>query len=413
VAVTGTIGRVIRLIDPPAKLVCDSHVTVVRCLGINPEYVRTWLRSDHVYALIEDRAAGSTNQVELTSQLAANQIIPLPPLAEQHRIVAKVDKLMAMCDQLDKARSEREMTRDRLTTASLARLDAPDPSPETFRRDALFALDMLPSIAVRDGHIEQLRKTILNLALRGKLVAQDQREQPIEIPVGKVGLLEGAGSSETLMPYLVPITWKWCEFHQVAEFENGDRSKNYPNRSEYVEKGVAWINTGHIERDGSLALGRMNYITPAKFRTLRGGKIRPGDLVYCLRGATFGKTAFVEPFAEGAIASSLMIVRPKPLVLGRFVYYYLISPFGRTQLLRFDNGTAQPNLSAGNVRKYFIALPPLTEQKRIVAKVDELMSLCDRLEAGLTASEEARDCLLDALLHEALEPASAPLEAAA
>ena len=85
---TGTIGRVIRLVQPPKKLVCDSHVTVVRSLVVDPEYVRAWLRSDHVYGQIEDRAAGSTNQVELTAQMAINQIIPLPPIAEQHRIVA-------------------------------------------------------------------------------------------------------------------------------------------------------------------------------------------------------------------------------------------------------------------------------------------------------------------------------------
>lgn len=129
---TGTIGRVIRLVDPPKNLVCDSHVTVVRCRELDPEYVRVWLRSDHVYALIEDRAAGSTNQVELTAQMAVNQIVPLPPVAEQHRIVAKVDELMALCDRLEAARADREATRDRLAAASLARLNVPYPDPATF-----------------------------------------------------------------------------------------------------------------------------------------------------------------------------------------------------------------------------------------------------------------------------------------
>ena len=117
---TGTIGRIIKVVDPLEKLVCDSHVTVVRCLAVVPEYIRAWLRSDHVYALIEHRAAGSTNQVELTAQMAINQIVPLPPLAEQHRIVAKVDELMVLCDQLEQQLNQADQQRRRLLEAVLA-----------------------------------------------------------------------------------------------------------------------------------------------------------------------------------------------------------------------------------------------------------------------------------------------------
>jgi len=99
-----------------------------------------------------------------------------------------------------------------------------------------------------------------------------------------------------------------------------------------------------------------------------------------------------------------MIVRPGPSIDRRFTYFYLISPLGRSQLLRFDNGTAQPNLSSGNVKRYLIPVPPLAEQHRIVAKVDELMALCDRLEASLTTAAHTRSRLLDALLAEALAP---------
>ena len=116
---TGTIGRVIRLIDPPERLVCDSHVTVVRCLFVSSEYIRTWLRTGNVYGLIEERASGSTNQVELTAQMALNQVVPLPPLTEQHRIVAKVDVLMALCDQLEASLATGDETRHRLLDALL------------------------------------------------------------------------------------------------------------------------------------------------------------------------------------------------------------------------------------------------------------------------------------------------------
>jgi type I restriction enzyme, S subunit len=321
---------------------------------------------------------------------------PLPPIAEQRRIVIKVDELMAFCDRLEAARAEREAMRDRLTGASLARLNAPD--PDTFRGDVRFALHALPALTARADQIRQLRQIILNLAVRGKLVPQDPNDEPAVVEGGRQ-------AANTELPFAVPFSWRWCEFAQVAKFENGDRGKNYPNRWEYVEKGIPWINTGHIQPDGSLSIASMNYITREKFGSLGGGKIKPDDLIYCLRGATFGKTAFVKPFTEGAIASSLMIIRPGPSVDRRFTYCYLISPLGISQLLRFDNGTAQPNLSSGNVKKYLIPVPPLAEQHRIVAKVDELMAFCDRLEAGLAGAEATRARLLEALLAEALAPA--------
>jgi type I restriction enzyme, S subunit len=158
---TGTIGRIIKVVDPLEKLVCDSHVTVVRCLEVVPEYIRAWLRSDHVYALIEDRAAGSTNQVELTAQMAINQIVPLPPLAEQHRIVAKVDELMSLCDQLEAAKAEREQCRDCLVAASLEGLNQPSEDEETFREHARFTFNNLPRITTRAASIKHLRQTIL------------------------------------------------------------------------------------------------------------------------------------------------------------------------------------------------------------------------------------------------------------
>jgi type I restriction enzyme S subunit len=303
---------------------------------------------------------------------------------------------MGLCDRLEAARAAREVTRDQLSAASLARFNAPD--PETFQADARFVLDALPALTTRPDQIKALRQTILNLAVRGKLVSQEATDEPVEI--GERQRL----FDENEAPFAAPKGWRWFEFGDVAKFENGDRGKNYPNRDEYVAKGVAWINTGHIQPDGSLSLASMNFITRAKFEALGGGKIRPGDLLYCLRGATFGKTAFVEPFTEGAIASSLMIIRPSDILDRRFAYLYLISPTARSQLLRFDNGTAQPNLSSGNVKKYLIAVPPLAEQHRIVAKVDALMAVCDRLEASLTDTAATRRRLLDGLLSEALDP---------
>ena len=167
-------------------------------------------------------------------------------------------------------------------------------------------------------------------------------------------------------------SWEKLVLGDVCEFENGDRGTNYPNRSEYVETGVPWINTGHIRPDGTLSTDEMNYITRKKFESLRSGKIQAGDLVYCLRGATLGKTALVAPLTVGAVASSLVILRPSPRLDSRFLYFFLTSPPGQGLIRGFENGAAQPNLGARSVAKFPIAVPPTPEQRRVAARLTEV-----------------------------------------
>jgi len=152
----------------------------------------------------------------------------------------------------------------------------------------------------------------------------------------------------------------------------------------------------------------MYFITRKKFESLNGGKIQLGDLVYCLRGATFGKTAIVDPYAEGSIASSLMIIRPFAPISNRYMYQYLICPVGRSQIFRFDNGSAQPNLSANSVRLYVYPLPPLPEQHRIVARIDQLMARCDELERLRKVRGEKRLAVHAAAIKQLLDASSSP-----
>lgn len=104
-------------------------------------------------------------------------LIPLPPLAEQHRIVAKVDELRALCDRLETMQAKRESRRDSLVGASLNRLNNGNDS-ESFREYARFHLNNFPRLTTRPAHVQQLRQAILNLAIRGQLVPQDQNDEP-------------------------------------------------------------------------------------------------------------------------------------------------------------------------------------------------------------------------------------------
>lgn len=192
--------------------------------------------------------------------------------------------------------------------------------------------------------------------------------------------------------------WRKTELGQICKFENGDRGSNYPHRSEYVSSGVPWINTGHIQSDGTLSRSTMNFITTEKFYSLRSGKICSGDLVYCLRGATLGKTALVTPYSTGAVASSLVIIRPKESLSSRFLYYFLTSPFGQSLKGQYENGAAQPNLGAKNVAKFRIAVPDLAEQDLLVGKLDSLrkktLSLAQLHDSKLAALAELKQSLL-------------------
>jgi type I restriction enzyme S subunit len=195
--------------------------------------------------------------------------------------------------------------------------------------------------------------------------------------------------------------WTEKTLSDVCEFENGDRGKNYPNRKEYVEFGIPWINTGHIQPDGTLSTEEMNFITRKKFNSLRSGKIQPGDLVYCLRGATLGKTAIVDPLTEGAVASSLVIIRPKALLDSRFLYFFLTSPPGQGLIKGFENGAAQPNLGAKSVAKYPISFPTLTEQKGIADKLAELREETQGLATLYDRKLAALEALKKSMLHQA------------
>jgi type I restriction enzyme, S subunit len=343
-------------------------------------------------------------------------LLALPPLAEQHRIVAKVDELMALCDQLEQQHSNAQEAHATLVSQLLATLTQSQNAAE-FNTNWQRIYAHFDVLFTTEASIDALKQTLLQLAVMGKLVPQDPNDEPAgellkRIKAEKTKLIaEGKLKKEKPLapigeedekPFELPKGWEWVMFGELISLINGDRSKNYPNQSEYVKNGVPWINTGHIEPDGTLTTSEMNYITQNKYDELRSGKIEENDLVYCLRGATFGKTAFVKPYTTGAIASSLVIIRPHSKKLAYYIYKYLISPFGKSQVYRFDNGSAQPNLSANSVTLYSFPLPPLAEQQRIVAKLDALMALCDQLKTRIQQANQQQQAIADALVAQAV-----------
>ena len=360
------------------------------------------------------RVVGATRS-KLNQARAVDIPLPLPPLAEQHRIVAKIDGLMALCDRLEAARTNREATRNRLATASLARLNAPDPDPATFQNHAAFALKNLTPLTTRPDQINALRQTVLNLAVRGKLVPQCSTDEPAS------RLLERTVESKRRSrrnidgisePYGLPATWTWAVLDKLIETgpQNGVSPK--PTTQTDAPKAITLTAT----TSGTFKPNNFKHVEA----TLSDDSelwLRDGDLLF-QRGNTreyVGIAAIYEGPSKTFLFPDLMMrVRVTPLVDLRFVHLAAISPPARAYFSENASGAQEtmPKINQTILVSLPIPLPPLAEQHRIVAKVDEMMTLCDRLEESLSTGGDIRRRLLDAILHDALEPDTFPKAAA-
>jgi type I restriction enzyme S subunit len=195
--------------------------------------------------------------------------------------------------------------------------------------------------------------------------------------------------------------WIECELGEVAQLINGDRGKNYPSRQHYVDKGIPFITAGNLF-NGKIDTNSLNYISQERFDLLRSGKLINGDIIYCLRG-TLGKLAIFSNLENGAIASSLAIIRLKNDILIDYIYLFLDSPLGKQLITKFDNGTAQPNLSGANVLKFSIPLAPLPIQRAIVSKIEALFSDLDNGIANFKKAQEQLKVYRQAVLKKAFE----------
>ena len=174
----------------------------------------------------------------------------------------------------------------------------------------------------------------------------------------------------------------------VSILINGDRGKNYPSQADITENGaIPFVNAGHLN-GRNIDFDEMNYISQDKYDKLSSGKFQKGDILYCLRGS-LGKKAIVNNDVNGAIASSLVIIRPdKDRVSGEYLMLALDSPAIKEQLVKANNGSSQPNLSAASVREYEIELPELSSQSKVVEKLAKVRNVIDRRQQELTLLDD-------------------------
>ena len=357
----GTLGRVgiYRDSDNPnhMPIVPDSHVTVVRPSSrINTEYVFWGLKYYQPY--MEKLGSGSTNQTELSANTIRSLVFPLPPLAEQKRIVAKIEEILPLIDRYEQAWTKLEAFNKR------------------------FPADM--------------QKSLLQLAIQGKLVDQRPEEGTGEdlyrqIQAEKQSLIRSGKLkkdkplpeiTEDEKPFDIPDSWKWIKLGTVASVLGGKR----------IPAGRRLTNedTGHIYirvsdmKNATVLTGNLLYVPNDIYPSISRYIIKKED-VYITVAGTIGAVGTIPPELDGANltenADRLVFSCIDQAWLVRCLQSFLV----QNQIAEATTKVGQPKLAIMRIQELIIPLPPLAEQRRIVAKLEELLPLCEKLSNRCTA----------------------------
>lgn len=414
---TGTVGR-INTIDHIEKnsLVADSHVTVIRPIKVHSIFLQTYISSPFIQKRIDPNfenplVSGSTKQVELNTSVVLSLLTPVPPLAEQKRIVAKVDELMLLCDQLEQQTEASIDAHAMLVEVLLATLTDSGDADELAQNWSRIS-EHFDSLFTTEQSVEALKQTVLQLAVMGKLVPQNQNDEPASALLEKIAkekeqlIKEKKIKKEKPLPALtdnekvfeLPSGWEFSRLQQVIDVRDGthDSPKDASGNNTFP------LVTSKDFKDGSINFNTARRISEADhIKISQRSSVDYEDILFSMIGGNIGNQVMVldtRPFSIKNVA--LFKYYNKEITIPKFVKLY--TEFIAYQLQNSARGGAQPFVSLSYLRSLVFALPPAKEQHRIVAKVNELIAICDQLKAKLQQSQETQVQLTDALVDKAL-----------
>jgi type I restriction enzyme S subunit len=420
------------LADSSSHLVPPGHLIAVTRMGLGkvainrvPVAINQDLRAlqpsplmdvEYQYIFLKTHAFQGTGLtvkgIRLTELL--HLPFPLPPLAEQRRIVIRIDELWAVCDELDVAREKRESTRSAATASVLAtvRATARDEVSEAAASlsRARLCVNALPGLITRPDQIAAIRKTILDLAALGRLESHDPADEPA--PSQFQGILRDRQTAiangvfraitnvpdSVLVDWDIPSHWLVVPLPSAVYFQEGPGLRNWQFRSE----GVPFLNIRTLE-GGRVNRALCQFLDPAEVeQKYQHFLVRTGDIL-CSTSGTIGKLAVVAD-TDLPLMLNTSIVRFAPYGQNGpdpgFIKIFLGTDLFLEQAQRSVTGSAQVNMGPSHLKAMAFPLPPLAEQRRIVVKVEAMMRLCDELHVALTIVQSKRVGLLEAALAE-------------
>jgi type I restriction enzyme S subunit len=368
-----------------------------RPVFVNSHYYQLHLAIDAASGRLAELLTGATIK-HLTGQSLHRHLVTLPPLAEQDRIVARVNELMALLDRLEAARNKRESLRAAARDSAWAALRGAVDSIASAVNWTRIAQSMTALVDL-PVDLSALRANIKQLAVRGRLVEQRQADEPAAGLLKRIGVREFQASED------LPQGWSLCRIASLAA-HIVDGTHHTPT---YVEAGIPFVSAKDIDGEAINFVGARR-IAEAEYAELsRRCNPKRGNVLVTKSGS-IGRVAVVatdEPFTLFESVALIPLLDPlSPQYVAMVVEVEVAGAFGQAR----TKGAAVKHLHLKELRELLVPVPPLEEQHRIVAKVDELMALCDALEASLTTARDLQTAFAAAAVHhlDTSTPVTAP-----
>lgn len=334
----------------------------------------------------------------------------LPPLEEQQRIVAKVDELMQLCDQLEQQQNLSSEAHDQLVDTFLSVLINSSDVDE-FKQNWQHISENFDLLFTTEYSIEQLKQTILQLAVMGKLVKQDPNDEPASdllkqiveekaklVKEGKIKKSKPLPEiSDEEKPFKLPEGWEWHRLGNLSsKITDGDHQT--PPRT---ETGELLLSAKNI-RNGFLDFNNCDYISFVDYQKSRERCLpEEGDLLIVSVGGTIGRSSLVPSKANFALVRSVALIKPIKID-NKYLKLSMDSNLLQTSIHANKRGGAQPCLYLSEIQKFLFPLPPINEQKRIVVKVEQLFSMIEKLQTLQDKLQRTKLYLANSLIANAL-----------
>ena len=393
----------------------ELHVFRNSFRGVFPEFVLLFLKSPRFILDGIPLMTGSAGQKRIPKDYFAGAFFPLPSFAEQNRIVARVDALMTLCDKLEIERDARNKKRVAVQKTALDRLlTAPDQA--AFDSAWAFIARNFADLYSVPENVAELKKAVLQLAVMGKLVPQDPSDPPASellkaIEAEKKKLLKDGKikKQEPLppikpeeVPYALPTGWEWVRLGEISKLITKGSSPKWQGVNYTSDgTGILFITSENIDNYGLRFENNKKHVE-SKFNEIEPRSIlKKLDILMNIVGASIGRVAYFDLEEIANINQAVCLIRIINIDNDfrlKYLLHFLNSQTCISYMFDKQVDNARANLSMSNIAKFPIPLPPLAEQKRIVAKVDALMALCDELEQQLKDATDKQTAILNAVL---------------